>query len=89
MTTDSVRPFGFWTAMALVVGGVIGAGIYVVPTEFAGLGWTGALAWLLGGAGALLIGRVLTALVAAKPQEPGVIAVIGEVLGPIPGVLVG
>jgi APA family basic amino acid/polyamine antiporter len=89
MTTDSVRPFGFWTAMALVVGGVIGAGIYVVPGQFAGLGWTGAAAWLLGGAGALLIGRVLTALIAARPDEPGVIAVIGDVLGPIPGVLVG
>ena len=89
MTTDSARPFGFWTAMALVVGGVIGAGIYVVPGQFAGLGWTGAAAWLLGGAGALLIGRVLTALISARPNEPGVIAVIGEVLGPIPGVLVG
>lgn len=89
MSDNEVRPFGFWTAMALVIGGVIGAGIYVVPTEFAGLGWTGAAAWVLGGAGALVIGRVLTALIAAKPQEPGVIAVIGEVLGPIPGVLVG
>ena len=89
MTTSEARPFGFWTAMALVVGGVIGAGIYVVPGQFAGLGWTGVAAWLLGGAGALLIGRVLTDLIAARPNEPGVIAVIGEVLGPVAGVLVG
>lgn len=89
MTTGEARPFGFWTAMALVVGGIIGAGIYVIPGQFAGLGWTGALAWALGGGGAVLIGRVLTLLVAARPEQPGVIAVIGDVLGPIPGVLVG
>lgn len=83
------RPFGIWTATAMVVGGVIGAGIYVVPTQFAGLGWTGPLAWVLGGAGALVIGQVLAALVAARPNEPGLIAVIGEEIGSLAGVLAG
>lgn len=88
METDK-RPFGFWTAVAFVVGGVIGAGIYVVPGSFAAYGWNGPLAWVAGGIGALIIGRVLAALTAARPSQPGLVAVIGLELGPIAGVLVG
>ncbi len=87
--TLAERPFGFWTATAMVVGGVIGAGIYVVPGQFGGFGWTGVAAWILGGAGALVIGRVLAALAAARPAEPGLIAITGEILGPVVGVLNG
>lgn len=87
--TSAERPFGFWTATAMVVGGVIGAGIYVVPTQFGHFGWSGMAAWILGGAGALLIGRVLAALAAARPAEPGLIAITGEILGPLVGVLNG
>src|SRR3978361_102764 len=89
METVEKRPFGFWTAVAFVIGGVIGAGIYVVPGSFAAYGWNGALAWVAGGAGALVIGRVLAALTASRPQAPGLVAVIGVELGPIAGVLVG
>jgi APA family basic amino acid/polyamine antiporter len=89
MDTVEKRPFGFWTAVAFVIGGVIGAGIYVVPGSFAAYGWNGALAWVAGGAGALIIGRVLAALTASRPQSPGLVAVIGVELGPIAGVLVG
>ncbi|MBY0581312.1 MAG: APC family permease [Sphingomonas sp.] len=86
---NSERPFGFWTAVALVVGGVIGAGIYAVPSQVAPLGWTGPIGWIAGGSGALIIGRVLSALTAARPGEPGLIAIIGTALGPVAGVLVG
>lgn len=83
------RPFGIWTATALVIGGVIGAGIFVLPSQMAVYGWTGLGAWLLGGAGAIVIALVLASVAEARPQEPGLMAVIGEVLGPIPGVLNG
>jgi APA family basic amino acid/polyamine antiporter len=89
MTDEAARPFGFWTATALVVGGVIGAGIYILPSQFGTLGWTGVVAWILAGAGSLIIGRVIASLTAARPTEPGLIAIIGEVLGPVAGVLVG
>lgn len=83
------RPFGFWMATALVIGGVIGAGIFVLPSQMAAYGWTGIGAWALGGAGAIAIARVLASVAESRPQEPGLMAVIGEVLGPIPGVLNG
>ena len=86
---DERRPFGFWTTTALVVGGMIGAGIFVLPSQMARFGWTGMVAWIIGGASALIIARVLSAVAEARPNEPGLIAVIGEVLGPVLGVLVG
>ena len=86
---EAERPFGFWTATALVVGGVIGAGVYVLPGQLAGYGWNGLAAWIVGGAAAVVIATVLTAVIEAKPDEPGLIAVIGEALGPLHGTLVG
>ena len=83
------RPFGFWTATAMVIGGVIGAGIFVLPSQMAVFGWTGVYAWLLGGTGAIVIARVFSAIFAARPDEPGLLAVIGEALGPVLGVLCG
>jgi hypothetical protein len=50
---EDTRPFGFWTAAALVVGGVIGAGIFVLPSQLASYGWTGVAAWIFGGMGAM------------------------------------
>jgi basic amino acid/polyamine antiporter, APA family len=86
---EDTRPFGFWTATALVIGGVIGAGIFVLPSQMAEFGWTGVAAWVLGAAGAIVIARVLASVAEARPEEPGLMAVIGEVLGPVPGVLNG
>ncbi|MDQ2878148.1 MAG: amino acid permease [Pseudomonadota bacterium] len=83
------RPFGFWTATALVVGGMIGAGIFVLPAQLAPFGATGAAAWIVAVAGALILGWVLTRLAAAYPAASGVVAVCGAALGPLPGLLVG
>lgn len=83
------RPFGVWTASALVVGGMIGAGIYVQPAQLAPYGWTGALAWLVAIPGAMLLAYVLTKLTQARPQATGIVEIVGNTLGPLPGVLVG
>ena len=83
------RPFGVWTATALVVGGMIGAGIYVQPAQLAPYGWTGALAWLVAIPGAMLLAYVLTKLTQARPQATGIVEIVGDTLGPLPGVLVG
>lgn len=89
MEATEERPFGFWTATALVVGGVIGAGIFVLPSQLAVYGWTSVAAWIFGGFGAILVAVVLSAVAEARPEEPGLIAVIGDALGPVAGVLAG
>lgn len=82
------RPFGVWTAAALVVGGMIGSGIFVMPGQLAPFGWTGMAAWLLVIPGVLVLAAVITRLVAARPEATGAAAIIGETLGPLPGMLI-
>ena len=87
--TDSARPFGVWTASALVVGGMIGAGIFVLPAQLAPYGWTGFVAWGFAIPGALLLAYVMARLAAARPETGGAIAIVGEALGTLPGLLIG
>lgn len=83
------RPFGVWTAAALVVGGMIGAGVFVQPAQLAPYGWTAVAAWGVAIPGAMLLAYVLSRLTAARPAAAGGIAIVGEALGPLPGLLVG
>lgn len=89
MDATEKRPFGFWMAAALVVGGMIGSGIFVLPAQLAPYGWTGAAAWLFCTAGALVIAVVLTRLAASMPRASGAVAICAEILGPLPGMLIG
>jgi APA family basic amino acid/polyamine antiporter len=86
--TQATRPFGFWTATALVVGGMIGSGIFALPASLAPFGWTGVAAWVVTIAGAAVIAWVLAKLAVAMPEATGVLAICGSALGPLPGLLV-
>ena len=88
-TGFAARPFGLWTATAMVVGTMIGAGIFVLPAQLAPFGWSGAAAWLVAGAGGMVIAAVLAGLTRAKPSEPNIVAICGEVLGAPMGVMLG
>ncbi|UVO52818.1 APC family permease [Sphingomonas sp. SUN039] len=83
------RPFGVWTAAALVVGGMIGAGVFVMPAQLAPYGWTGVAGWSVAIPGAMLLAFVLSQLATARPAASGAVVIVGEALGPLPGVLVG
>ncbi len=83
------RPFGLWTATALVVGGMVGSGVFLLPATLAPYGWTGVAAWVVSTVGVLILGYVLVRLAAALPQSAGAIAITGEVHGPVIGALIG
>lgn len=89
MDRSDTRPFGFWTATALVMGSMIGAGIFVQPAQLAPFGWTGVAAWVVAIPGAMLLAAILAKLTAARPAAAGGIAIVGEALGTMPGLLVG
>lgn len=80
-----LRSFGPWTASALVVGTMIGAGIFAMPSALAPYGWTAAGGWLIGGAGALAIGIVIGALTIRYPEEPSIVTICGDILGLMAG----
>ena len=79
------RPFGLWTATAMVVGGMIGAGIFVLPGALAPLGWTSAAGWIVAAIGVLAIGRVIAELIVRRPDEPSILTHCGDALGLLAG----
>jgi APA family basic amino acid/polyamine antiporter len=89
MESSDTRPFGFWTATALVVGGMIGSGIFMMPAALAPFGWTGTVAWLVSIAGALCIAFTMARLAQLMPHASGAVAITGATLGELAGVLVG
>jgi len=89
MDTGDKRPFGFWMATALVVGGMIGSGIFMMPAALAPFGWTGTFAWGISITGALAIAYTIGRLSQVMPGSSGAVAITGAALGELPGVLVG
>lgn len=79
------RSFGFWTSVSMVVGTMIGAGIFALPSSLASFGWTSAIGWVVAGLGAMSIARVIAQLTLDRPQEPSIMTISGDVLGLLPG----
>ena len=79
------RRLGFWATTALVIGTIIGSGIFRVPaTVAAEVGSVSAVAvvWILGGL-ITMCGTLATAeLAAAYPQPGGVFVYLREAYGP-------
>jgi len=92
MPPDLVRGLGVWSAAAVVIGGTIGTGIFLVPSQMArdlGSAWGVVAVWLAGGI-AILFGVFCYAeLGAALPQAGGEYVHLGRALGPLWGFLFG
>jgi arginine:ornithine antiporter/lysine permease len=76
--------------LAMVVGGMVGAGIFALPSRFAGVtGPIGAvIAWLIAGTGMYMLARVFQFLGERKPDlDAGVFAYAKEGFGDYPGFL--
>ena len=68
---DSARKLGFWMCVALVVGNMIGTGIFMLPASLAPYGLNSLWAWLLTVAGALFLAMSLSGLSRAFPKAEG------------------
>ena len=62
---------GFWTCTALVVGNVIGLGIFILPASLAPYGLNAMLGWLVTLVGCLALARVFAHLSHALPGADG------------------
>ncbi len=65
------RPMGLWMALALVMGSMIGSGVFLLPASLAPLGWNSVFGWLITVAGALCIAAVFAQLSRAVPKAGG------------------
>ncbi len=72
MTTSSpTRMFGFWTATSLVLGNMIGSGIFYLPASLAHVGPISILGWIITAVGALSLAYVFSNLSRHNPQAGG------------------
>ncbi|HEU0114003.1 MAG TPA: amino acid permease [Thermomicrobiales bacterium] len=67
----SRRSLGFWMATALVVGNMIGSGIFLLPSALAPFGGISLLGWVFTAGGAILLALVFARLARAYPQTGG------------------
>jgi APA family basic amino acid/polyamine antiporter len=65
------RPLGFWMCLALVVGNMIGSGIFLLPASLGPYGLNSIVGWLLTASGAVALAIVFARLAAAHPQAGG------------------
>ncbi|WP_217352835.1 amino acid permease [Sphingomonas sp. ID1715] len=87
-----VRGLGAFDVTMLVMGGIIGSGIFVNPAEVARQAGTPVLmvgAWLIGGAIALAGAFVYAELAARRPEVGGQYAYLRDAWGPLPAFLYG
>ena len=79
------RDLGFWPALAIVVGTIIGAGVFMKPAVVLGaVGGSkelGMLAWIIGGLMVLAGGLTVAELGAMIPKTGGLYAYLEEIYG--------
>ncbi|MCW1381411.1 amino acid permease [Novosphingobium sp. KCTC 2891] len=83
--TGQKRQLGFLMTLALVVGNLIGSGIYLLPATLAPLGTNQLLGWLVTIAGALCLAVVFARLGAKLPLAGGPYAYAQAAFGPLAG----
>ncbi len=80
------RSMGLWMATALVVGNMVGSGIFLLPATLAGTaGPVSMLGWLFTGAGAVLLALVFAGLGRALPRQGGPYAYAKRAFGDFVG----
>ncbi len=75
------KKIGFWTCTALVVGNVIGMGIFVLPASLAPYGFNALLGWVITALGCLTLAGVFASLARTLPGADGPYGYIRETLG--------
>jgi APA family basic amino acid/polyamine antiporter len=61
---------GFWMALALVMGSMIGSGVFLLPASLAPLGWNSVIGWAITVSGALCVAAVFGARAAWLRRRP-------------------
>jgi len=81
---------GLWASTSLVVGGMIGAGVYLVPASMASFGSISLLGWVFAAVGTFFIARIFSGLSKMVPGAAGgLYAYTREAFGDFAGFLVG
>jgi len=88
LKAQTSKPLGVWMCAALVVGNMIGSGVFMLPASLAPYGWNAVIAWLLTIGGALCLAYVFARLAQAFPRAGGPFAYTEEAFGRVAGFMV-
>ncbi len=88
VNSDPPRPLTFWMAVALVMGNMIGSGIFLLPASLARFGGVSLIGWLVSAGGALLLAAVFARLSRLDPAAGGPYAYTRRAFGDLPAFLV-
>lgn len=67
----AAKPLGFWMCTSLIVGNMIGMGIFMLPSALAPYGRNAFTGWAITVVGCLFIAHVFARLARAMPEEDG------------------
>ncbi len=70
-TAGPPRQLGFWMCLALVVGNMIGSGVFLLPASLAPYGLNSIVGWLFTASGGVLLAIVFAQLARVYPQAGG------------------
>jgi APA family basic amino acid/polyamine antiporter len=82
------RQLGLVAATALVMGNMIGSGVFLLPASLAPFGWNAVGGWLITIAGALVLAAVLAKLTRALPEAGNATGFVGAAFGPLADFLI-
>lgn len=85
MTEPTHRPLGFWACWALVVGTMIGSGIFLLPTQLAHYGLLGFGGLLVAALGAMSLALVFSRLAGRTRESGGPYVYVREAFGDFTG----
>lgn len=85
MESKQAGRLGFAALLALVIGNMIGSGIYMLPATLAPLGWNQLIGWLISIGGALSLAFIYARLGARVPEAGGPYAYANKAFGPLAG----
>jgi APA family basic amino acid/polyamine antiporter len=83
-----MKTLGIWTLIALVVGNMVGSGIFLLPSSLAQLGSISLLSWVVTSAGAICIAIVFARLSRLLPKAGGPYAYCHDAFGSFTGLII-
>lgn len=82
------RKLGLFAAIALIMGNMIGSGVFLLPASLAPYGWNAVLGWIITIAGTLVLAWVFAALTRALAAARDPTGFVTEAFGELPAFLV-
>jgi len=84
---SSKGEMGFWTCSALVIGNMVGSGVFLLPASLTPYGGLSLIGWLVSSAGAILLALTFSRLARFDPAAGGPYAYTRDAFGSFAGYL--